>query len=54
MRIVSFKIQDSLLDELDRICEETGYNRSELIRKAIVWLVNAYRRGPRRRIAVEL
>jgi len=35
LRVVTFKIDDSLLDELDRFCTQAGLPRSECIRQAI-------------------
>ena len=35
MRVVTFKIDDSLLDELDKFCAQAGLPRSECIRQAI-------------------
>ena len=39
MRVVTFKVEEDLLELLDRYAIKHGLNRSEAIRKAIVTLV---------------
>ncbi|AAY80304.1 ribbon-helix-helix protein, CopG family [Sulfolobus acidocaldarius] len=39
MRVVTFKVEEDLLELLDRYAIKTGLNRSEAIRKAIEKLV---------------
>jgi hypothetical protein len=41
---VSFKIEASLLAELDEIARRRGASRSELIRRAIAWYIRSYAR----------
>jgi len=36
VRIVTFKIDNHLLERIDRLAERDGLSRSELIRKAII------------------
>jgi metal-responsive CopG/Arc/MetJ family transcriptional regulator len=41
---VSFKIEASLLAELNEIAKLKGTNRSEMIRRAITWYIKFYMR----------
>jgi metal-responsive CopG/Arc/MetJ family transcriptional regulator len=41
---VSFKIEASLLAELNEIAKLKGTSRSELIRRAIAWYIKSYMR----------
>ncbi len=36
MRIITFKIDDELLERLDIVAHESGVSRSEVIRKALI------------------
>ena len=39
MRIITFKIDDELLERLDLVAQRVGATRSELIRKAIIMYI---------------
>lgn len=39
MRVVTFKIDEDLLEMIDMYARKTGFTRSEVIRKAIVELL---------------
>ncbi len=39
MRIITFKIDDELLERLDLVAQRIGATRSELIRKAIIMYI---------------
>lgn len=39
MRVVTFKIDEDLLEMIDMYARKTGYTRSEVIRKALVELL---------------
>jgi len=40
VRIITFKIEEELLNEIDKLCNELGMTRSELIRFALMALVS--------------
>jgi len=42
---VSITIPEPLLEEVDRICSEKGYTRSEFVREAIRLKITLERRG---------
>lgn len=53
MRIVTFKIEEDLLEELDRYASMTGESRSEVIRKALRYLI-ARELGKKERVKVRV
>ena len=44
MRVVTFKIEENLLVELDRIARRTGKSRSELLREGAELVIEKYDR----------
>lgn len=40
MKIVTFKIDESLLDKIDRLALQLGVPRSEIIREALISFLN--------------
>ncbi|MEM0020897.1 MAG: ribbon-helix-helix domain-containing protein [Fervidicoccaceae archaeon] len=40
LKIITFKIDEELLERIDLLAQETGTNRSDIIRKAILLYVN--------------
>jgi len=40
LKIITFKIDEELLERIDLLAQETGTNRSDIIRKAIILYVN--------------
>ena len=42
MRVVTFKLEEEILEKVDRIARREGLSRSELIRKAIVTFIERY------------
>ncbi len=40
LRIVTFKIEEDLLEEIDRIAREMGGSRSDVIRRALVLYIS--------------
>ncbi len=40
VRVVTFKVDVDTLREIDRVAEELGMNRSELIRKAVLEFIS--------------
>ncbi len=50
MRIVTFKVNERLLEELDRYAMIKGLTRSAVIRKAIIRLIKEEEERPRYRV----
>ena len=48
MRVVTFKMEEELLDELDRYASSLGLTRSDVIRRAIIELLRGSKETPRR------
>ena len=42
MRVVTFKLEEEILEKVDRIARREGMTRSEFIRKAIVTFIERY------------
>ena len=42
MRVVTFKLEEEILEKVDRIARREGMTRSEFIRKAIVTYIENY------------
>ncbi|MFP3268011.1 MAG: ribbon-helix-helix domain-containing protein [Desulfurococcales archaeon] len=40
LKIITFKIDEELLERIDLLAQETGTNRSDIIRKAIILYIN--------------
>lgn len=53
MRVVSFKVEEELLEQLDRYTIMHGLNRSEAIRKAIELLIKSNEEVEKYRISVQ-
>ncbi len=47
LRIVTFKIEEDLLEEIDRIAREMGGSRSDVIRRALILYVSRVSKNPR-------
>jgi len=45
MRVVTFKMEDYLLEKLDRIARRTGRSRSELLREGADLVIEKYDRS---------
>ncbi|MCD6487786.1 MAG: ribbon-helix-helix domain-containing protein [Desulfurococcales archaeon] len=45
MRVVTFKMDDYLLEKLDRIARRTGKSRSELLREGVELVIEKYDRS---------
>ncbi len=55
MRVVTFKVEEDLLERLDRYARSKGKTRSEIIREAVqVYLVMEDRREPHRAKKIEI
>jgi len=55
LRVVTFKIEEELLERLDKYCKEKGLPRSSVIREAIIMYLHEKERkiiGTTRRIRV--
>ncbi len=54
LKIVTFKLDERLLERIDRIAEREGISRSEVIREAIInYLNNGFKRGRKNSIRVK-
>jgi metal-responsive CopG/Arc/MetJ family transcriptional regulator len=54
VKIVTFKLDDKLLERIDRVAQREGVSRSEVIREAIINYLNGnLRRGKRNSIRVK-
>jgi len=43
LRVVTFKLDDKVLEQLDRIARRTGKRRSELLREGVELVIEKYR-----------
>ncbi len=54
VKIVTFKLDDKLLEKIDRMAQREGISRSEVIREAIINYLNGnLKRGKRNSIRVK-